>query len=84
MRFIPVTREVYFKLVEATERAIRHDERGSIDSKSLPILKRLGFNKLCWMERVSRFNCMYPGTSGTADYLLKWEKRQRHKTYKNT
>ena len=76
---ISFTLSDYCQLVDATGRSIRVDKKGYIDDSLPPILKRLGFDELTWLDELNQFKTMGIKAIGTIQKLKRYVKNIRRK-----
>ena len=69
---LPIERESYIELVEATGRAVKAGKRGRIPESLAPILTRLNVEPDHWLSTVSKFESAFGRVAGTITSLDDW------------
>ena len=72
---LPIERESYLELVEATGRSIKAGKRGRIPEHLNPILTRLNIEPTEWLNTVSRFQDVFGKVAGSITSLDDWRKQ---------
>ena len=67
------------QLVDATGRSMRADKKGYIDDSLAPILNRLGFNELTWLDELNQFKTKGKKAIGTIEKLKQYVKNIKRK-----
>ena len=67
------------QLVDATGRTMRADKKGYIDDSLPPILNRLGFNELTWLDELNQFKTKGKKAIGTIEKLKQYVKNIKRK-----
>ena len=67
---LPITREDYFILVEATGRIVRADKRGAIPPEINKLVSRYGIKPDKWLKQVRNFDRCFSYCAGGSDAIL--------------
>ena len=67
------------QLVDATGRSMRANKKGYIDDSLPPILNRLGFNELTWLDELNQFKTKGKKAIGTIEKLKQYVKNIKRK-----
>ena len=67
---LPITREDYFLLVEATGRIVREDKRGAIPTEVSQLVSRYGITPEKWLKQVRNFDRCFSYCAGDSEAIL--------------
>ena len=67
---LPITRDDYFLLVEATGRVVREDKRGAIPPEMTQLVSRYGLKPDKWLKQVRNFDRCFSYCAGDSEAIL--------------
>ena len=67
---LPITREDYFLLVEATGRVVREDKRGAIPPDIIQLANRYGIKPDKWLKQVRNFDRCFSYCAGDSEAMV--------------
>ena len=67
---LPITREDYFMLVEATGRVVRDDKRGAIPPEVTQLVSQYGIKPDKWIKQVRNFDRCFSYCAGDSEAIL--------------